>query len=226
MRLFLDIETLPADWDADTIAAKVRADVPANYKSDEAIAKWIAENGDKAHRATALDPLQGRILCIGYAFDEEPVRVAYSATGGAGALLDELYAAIRAHDGRAIARPIWVGHSIAGFDVPWIKMHALRLRHPLSDRIPFEKWGKGLDDTKEMASVTDPRNGRKLADLCRFFGIEGKGEGLDGSKVYDAWLNNEHEKISRYCAQDVAMTRDLYRVLVGAPAVLAVGGGG
>lgn len=211
-RFFLDIETLPAVMDDAEKAALVSA--PANYKDPEKIAAWIADNAESEYRKTSFDPLSGRLLCVGYAYGDEDVRVAYDASGE-GAIFDELHAALVNRQA-----PIWVGHSVAGFDLLWLKLHALKQRHPIAPLIPFAKWDKRVEDTKEMAAGPDPRNGRKLSDLARFFDIGEKGSGLDGSKVYDAWLAGEHERIAAYCAQDVALTRSLHRILKGESAAM------
>jgi hypothetical protein len=51
----------------------------------------------------------------------------------------------------------------------------------------------------------------KLADIAEFLGVGEKAEGLSGSEIYPAWLAGEHDRIRRYCAQDVELTRAIYR---------------
>ena len=77
MNIYLDIETRPTGQ-AD-IQEKLIAGIkpPGNYKSQEAITKWWAENGEAqksvAIMGTALDGLWGEICCIGFAIDDGPV---------------------------------------------------------------------------------------------------------------------------------------------------------
>jgi hypothetical protein len=39
---------------------------------------------------------------------------------------------------------------------------------------------------------------------------------MHGSKVYDAYLAGETQKVAEYCIQDVRSTRDVWRRLTGA----------
>lgn len=206
----IDIETLPADMPEADRLALVRDEVPANYKDPEKIRAWCEANADAAYRKTAFDAMRGRLLCIGYAVDDAPVRVAYDPTGtDTATLFDELHKALV-----DVRYPIWVGHNIAGFDLRWLKWHAWRIEHPIAGLIPFEKWGgKRVADTMSLWQGPDPKGWTKLGDIAAFLGIGGKGEGLDGSKVYDAWLAGEHDRIAAYCAQDVELTRRVYRVI-------------
>ena len=47
----------------------------------------------------------------------------------------------------------------------------------------------------------DRQNMTSMDKLCRIFGIEGKGD-MDGSQVYQAWLDNKHAEIKDYCLDD------------------------
>lgn len=203
----IDIETLPADWDDATKSAAARDAVPANYSKPDTIEKWVAENADAVHRRTALDPMAGRILCIGYAVGDGAARVAYDASGANTlALLDELHAAFI-----GLRSPVWIGHNLAGFDLPWLKRHAWRLGHPVSRLIPFTRFSPMVADTMLLWQGGDTRGHTKLSAIAEFLGVGSKAPGLDGSKVYDAWLEGQHDRIASYCAQDVELTRAIYR---------------
>jgi hypothetical protein len=49
-----------------------------------------------------------------------------------------------------------------------------------------------------------------LTKIAQFLGLGEKAEGLDGSKVYDAWRDGEHDRIRRYCAADVELVREIH----------------
>lgn len=213
MNLFIDIETLPAlHWTPEERIAHARRKVPANYSKPESIEKWVAENADEEWRKTALDWRYGSILCIGYAIDDGGVEV---ISADENTMLDDLRDAIRATGTRDSGYLIWIGHNILRFDLRWLMYTALRLNHPLAALIPFAKWDRRAVDTAALWSGPDPSGPAKLADIAEYLGIGAKGEGLDGSKVYDAWLAGEHERIARYCAQDVELTRAVYRRITG-----------
>jgi 3'-5' exonuclease len=76
MRLFLDIETIPALDPAvrDRIAATIRP--PSNMTKAETIARWEADEKpgaiETAWRRTALDAASGHVAVIGFALDDDP----------------------------------------------------------------------------------------------------------------------------------------------------------
>ena len=211
----IDIETLPADWTEEQKRAAARAAVPGNYSKPDTIEKWIAENVDDVHRRTSFDWRFCRVLCIGYAIDDETPGCVYSETAAPVPLLDGLYAVINRASGGLSGPMTFVGHNLARFDLPRLRLMAIKHRHPVARLLPAEKYSRFALDTMTMAGGTDPTMTPRLAHLAEYFGIEGKGEGLDGSKVYDAWLAGEHERIAAYCCQDVALTRSIYKLLTG-----------
>lgn len=209
--LYLDIETLPADLSPAHIRALAAGSVPANYKDPVKIEAWIEENADKAHRRTALDSMQGRILMVAWAIGDDPVRSVYlDNPNDPRPALDALHGALT---GSGL---VWTGHNIAGFDLPFLRHAAIRLRHPLAQRIPFARFSPAVADTMTLWAGTDARPEYvRLGDLAAFLGVGSKGEGLDGSKVYDAWLAGEHDRIRAYGMQDVDLVRDVHRAIVG-----------
>lgn len=208
MHLFLDIETLPADWTDEQKDAAAREAVPATHKKPETIDKWIAENRDEVHRKSAIDWRTCRVLCIGYAVDDDEPRCIYSETANPGAILDELDALLM----RLGRPPVWVGHSIAGFDIPRLRLMAARDGHDVLRRIPSAKWSKRIVDTQDRINGSDPRalGHVRLADVAAYLGVQVKSDGMGGDKVYDAWLAGEHNKIRRYCMEDVDATREVF----------------
>lgn len=209
MHLFLDIETLPADMDEAAKAALVADKVPANYKDPEKIAAWIAREADEVWRRTALDWELARVLCVGVAIDDEDPIVIYSETATPAVILDGLDAILGVLD-----RPTFIGHYVDTFDLPLLRMLAAEHDHPLIRLIPSEKWSPRVIDTAARAAGSNPKGIERpsLGKLCRKLGIAAKSD-LDGSKVYDAWLAGEHDKIRRYCAEDVVAAREVFRRL-------------
>jgi predicted PolB exonuclease-like 3'-5' exonuclease len=214
MFLYLDIETLPFARDEDRILELARASVPGNYKKQEAIDEWIEANKEEVYRKTSLDWRYARILSIGYALDDAAPEVIYMQDPTDVALrfaFDRLHSVVRTYR----QRPTWVAHNGGNFDVPMLYRNALRLRHPLASVVPWEKWGKGLDDTMEMWARTNPRDYTRIDDIAAFLGLPRKAAGLDGSKVYATWLAGEHDRIREYQAGDIVQLRDVHRTLRG-----------
>ena len=206
--IHIDIETLPGESrpDPETLTP------PSNYKSPEAIAKWRTENAEKVYRAQALDSMTGRILTIGYAIDDsDPVALTVGMT-----VETEAEALERLEDViDPLPRPIvWAGHNVRAFDLQWLWRRAIR--HDcarLAQTIPRERYSKNVIDSMELWAGPDYQARVSLDKVARFLGLGAKTEGMDGSKVFDFWQDGKLEEISEYCLQDVALARDVIRVL-------------
>ena len=101
----------------------------------------------------------------------------------------------------------------AGFDVRfmWQRSIILNVNPPKWWPINARPW-----DTQ---AILDPMtlwfgHGKfgKMDHLCQTVGIPGK-DGFDGSMVYDAFMNGEHQKIFEYCCDDVRKLRQLKKRL-------------
>jgi len=207
VNIYIDIETLPADWSDAQIEAHARQNVPGNYSKPETIEKWITDNADELHRRTALDGMHARLLCVGLAVgDDEPVDIIYSETVDIHELCDQLFDHLE-----NVLHPVFIGHNVAGFDLPMLRRFAWRAGHKRLARLfPSRPRSPQVIDTLDLWKGTDAHGkGIRLAQLAEFFGYPGKKEDLDGSQVYDAFLRGEHERIARYCAGDVELVRNL-----------------
>ena len=123
--IYVDIETIPAADPASVPAPKA----PSNYKDPDKIAAYIEAARSDAWLETSLDPLLGRILCIGWAIDDDPVSVAYNHSGDAKEEIIEAFAsAVRLARADDVVLT-WVGHNIAGFDLRWLYYRACRYGH-------------------------------------------------------------------------------------------------
>lgn len=223
MNVFLDIETLPTN-DPEVIAefsASITA--PAQYKKPESIEQWLVENREAALAEkiakTSFDGLYGRIACIAWAFDDGQV-LSTDATDSETDCLAEFFQSIRdypaiEYNGGTATQPLtFVGHNIAGFDIPFIKHRAIILgvTPPSSFRMAMSArpWGSEVADTMLMWSQ-DREKRASMDKLCRAFGIPGKGE-FDGSMVAATWTADPKKVIS-YCTDDVRRTREIYKRL-------------
>lgn len=214
MRVFIDIETIPAAWTPEQIDAAAAEAVPSNYSKPDTIAKWIAENRDQVHAKTALDWRWARILCVGVAKGPSPAQTYYNEQAndeGLAAVFDVLVSILR--EASRDDDLVLVGHNLHGFDLPMLWRHACRLRHPLAHVLPAHRphVAKRTADTMDLWKSSDFNSKwSKLDDIARFLGIEGKADGWDGSKVWPAYQAGEHDAIRAYCARDVELTREVY----------------
>lgn len=208
--LYLDIETIPADWNDEQIDAHAKASVPGNYSKPESIAKWIEENRIEQWSRTALDWRHARICAIGWVVEvghdvRERVCVKLDEHGER-KMLAELCGVIDMYDPEII-----VGHNIVGFDLPRLHIAAARSYQPLARRIAEYRGARhAVQDTMRLAMGAERC---KLADLAAALGLEGKSG--DGSQVHDLWLAGRKDEIAAYCLQDVEVTRSVYWSLMG-----------
>jgi hypothetical protein len=228
MHIFLDIETIPAQGAGvrEEIAAGIAP--PGNYKKAETIAEWEREQKpalvEEAWRRTALDGALGQIACAALAIGDAPP-VAFYAEDWARAepgILRHLFAAIRAaHDAARhsanLARPVLVGHNIAGFDLRFLFQRAVLHGIEPPAVIPFQArpWDDCIFDT--MSAWAGHGNRVALDKLCRALSVPGKGseigEEIDGSKVWDFVADGRIAEVAEYCKGDVERVRAVFRRL-------------
>lgn len=214
MNIILDIETLPtADPTVrDQLAARIKPS--AAMKKAETIAKWEAEEKpaaiDEAVAKTALDGTYGRLAVLGLMFDDEPLAI--DATCGTEKWM--LESLMRQIDKRVTAssRPLWIGHNIHGFDLPFLWKRCVIHQVRPSPWLPFgvKAWSERIADT--MLMWDDSRERRISLDaLCRVLGVTTPKGDLDGSKVAEAWNAGRHEDVIAYCMADVDATRKCWK---------------
>lgn len=212
-QITIDIETIPGP--VMTSIDELMEKAPASYKKPESIRAWAEENQMEQYRKQALDSMQGEILAVGWAYNDDEPRCHIRING-----MDEesLLTLVEADLMRIVntykgVTPVWVGHNVKCFDLPWMWRKCLKYRlYDLARAIPRGRYPKDVDDTMEMWA-TDYKDHISLSKIASFLGIEGKTNGLDGSNVYDAWRACEYDRIAEYCKGDVALTRNIHRII-------------
>ena len=209
--LFLDIETIPCENPADVPPVKA----PSNYKDPEKIAAYIAEHAADAHRSTSLDPLLGRILCIGYAVDGQPVECTpIESFADEAVILCKLDEVVRI---MAANGPIhFCGHNLAAFDLPFLWLRAVKYGfHDLARRLPYHQYQRPYLLDTMIAAGGPSRDRFSLDKLARYFGIGAKSEGISGREIWEAYKAGRAAEIAEYCKHDVDLTRKLFNKIEG-----------
>jgi hypothetical protein len=213
---------------------------PANLKKAESIQAWWDNESDQAvqeaWRKQSLDGgTQGEIISIACCTDDGREWVRCRAPGEfEPELLGEFFNVIDAWTiqdaealfphGRAGEFPIdahrVVAHN-AAFDLGflWRRATVHRLVRPRWLPGPSARAGKDHECTMMLWSGFGGRV--SLDALCRALGVESPKSDLDGSRVFDAWLAGEHERIARYNLADAKACREVFHRLVGVPGALA-----
>jgi hypothetical protein len=198
-KIFLDIETIPPEKCAPAICDKVQ-----NCTEEE-------------YRRLSLDPEYCRILCVALIIEEND-RVTHRGTLGR----DRQSLNFHLDEARTL-RAFWnlvrgfdpykdliVGWNVLDFDLhamcmrsvihqvkPTIDLRFQRFRdHPIYDVMwEFEHWRRRLS----------------LDEAAKVLGLQtSKTDGIDGSRVYDLFLEGRHKEICDYALRDTELTRAIY----------------
>lgn len=210
--IFFDIETLPTN--DEQVIADLAAGIkpPAQYKKQESIDQWMAENRDIALAEliakTSFSGMHGRVACISWAYSDDAV----CATAKEMSEEDSIrlfFEDIEENFNTSLTQ--MCGHNIKAFDLQFLKHRSiiLGIRPPrcVHHAMNCSIYDDFINDT--MFMWTGDRNKYVSLDaLCRAFGIEGKGD-FDGSMVAETWDLNP-QKVIDYCKSDVLKTREVY----------------
>ncbi len=243
MRLLIDIETVPEDAEPGMTAPppecwryafEAQPEARRKRLTGRGINSWtsaltapsaelseLAADLRAVHdaawerlRAASLDPMRGRVLCLGIAEDDRDAEV---WTGEEVEILSRL-------SGLAASlslgpNPEWrlVVHN-AGFDLPFLAARAIRhgydrlageLHEPLA-----KPWDRFVTDTATAWPVTTYAGRRtgsaRLDDVARHLGIDRAANPIDGSQVLDRYLAGDLEAIVAHCRDDVRVLRLVY----------------
>lgn len=214
MKLFFDLETIQTQKPEfiDDIAKNITH--PKTMKKAETIENWEKHQKqdavDEAVSKTVFDGGQGEIITFGFAIDnEDPISIQRNSNISERDLLENVNANFKDLD----FQPLWIGHNICGFDLRYLWKRFIVNGIKPAIKIPFDAkpWSATVYDT--MFEWAGTGNDKKSMDfVCKALGLEGK-TGMDGSMVYQAWLDGKYAEIAKYCEHDVERTRQIYKRL-------------
>lgn len=224
--IFLDIETAPSQRAdiRDELASTIKP--PGTLKKAESIAAWERDEKpaaiEDAYLKTGLDGTWGRIVCIGWAFDDgetDSVCIEDLSEAEEKRTLEEFFTIVhQAHSGSSGQRPVIVGHNHAQFDLPflWKRSVVNNVKPPFWWPKSPKPWSDAIFDT--MTQWAGDRDRISLDRLCRVLGIAGKGDGPTGADVWPMVQAGRFDDIAEYCREDVERTRAIYKRLTFAEA--------
>jgi hypothetical protein len=210
MILNFDIESLPTD-DESVIAEFEKAiKPPATHKKQETIDAWMLDNKESALKElvakTSFDGMYGRVACIAWSIDDEPV----FASGAEYSEIEAIKLFYDFIDAECKNNVSFCGHNIAGFDLPFLKHRSiiLGIKPPilLHNAMNAKPWDSCIADTMNL---WDSKKMVGLAKICKAFKIEDDDD-MDGSMVADMWKHSP-ERVIQYCKNDVELTRKVYK---------------
>ncbi|HEX8974130.1 MAG TPA: ribonuclease H-like domain-containing protein [Patescibacteria group bacterium] len=206
-KLFLDIETLPASQDSHEA---LRHLFEKKKKENETFEDFVAR--------TNFDGAFGRILCIGYAVDDEESQVFHNEDERETlkqfwGLVDELSATPRNWQ-YPDYELLFVGHNVMDFDLRFIYQRSIVLGVKPAYDINFARYRSYpiFDTMKEWVKWANSSVG--LEYLALALGIPSPKEGIDGSQVAAFYEAGKVKDILEYCKRDVDTTRAVYKRMV------------
>ena len=204
IKLFLDIETIPAPESFKDELAKEIQPVDLN---PETIQKW-EKKIEEEYLNTSFNGGFGRILCIGY-IRETPTGIKREVIKGDEAdILREFWKVARDAD-------LFIGHNILDFDLKFIFKRSVVHKIKPAREISFARYRSSpVYDTMQEWRKWDTREKMiSLDKLAKVLGLPSSKGVLDGSKVYPFYKQGRLEEIYRYCMEDVELTREIYNRL-------------
>lgn len=198
MTIFFDLETIPAD---EAIVDLVREQFERRSARPSTYPKKEITFEEYLH-GTSLDPNFGRILCIGYAIDDQPALITHGDSEKE--ILEEFWKIAKGADHI-------VGHNAVAFDVPFLwKRSVLNGVKPTLDLMNPDL----VHDTMLLWDMSMPRKHTSLDLVSKLLGIPSSKGQMHGGEVYDYYRTGRLQEIYDYCQRDVVATRAVYRKLI------------
>ncbi len=198
-KLFLDIETIPADESQHGVLEEI-------YEYKKSKGKKVTDDFESYLIQTNFDGAFGRILCIGLAVNDEPIK---ALTGDEKEILKNFWEEARDAN-------LFVGHTIFDFDMRFIYQRSIVLGVKPTQDLSFARYRSNpIFDTMYEWSKWDTHSKISLDTLTRAMGIASPKEGgIDGSKVFDYYKAGKLDEIYEYCKADVEAVRQVYKKMV------------
>lgn len=198
-KLFLDIETLPAEEEKHGILKEI-------YEGRREKGKKTADSFDEFLVQTTFDGSFGRILCMSLALDDEPIKCLFGAEKD---ILKNFWEVARGAD-------LFIGHNIFDFDLRFILQRSIILGVRPTKELSFIRYRNNpIFDTMYEWSKWNMQDKIGLDKLAKALGIKSSKEGgLDGSKVHEYFKKGRLREIYDYCNADVEATRAIYKRMI------------
>lgn len=204
-KLFLDIETLPAGEESQAMLKLLYAKKTAK-KTAAVNGEVASEDFEQYLLKTSFDGAFGRILCIGYALNDNPTEVLYNENSEKETLRQFWELASRAD--------LFIGHNVMDFDLRFIYQRSIVNGVVPTKEISFARYRNYpiFDTMKEWVKWSFGTVG--LESLALALGIPSPKEGIDGSQVYEFYQKGKVSEILEYCKRDVETTREVYKRII------------
>ncbi|PIP26153.1 MAG: ribonuclease H [Candidatus Moranbacteria bacterium CG_4_9_14_3_um_filter_40_7] len=213
-KLYLDIETLPAG-EKNHEALKYLFEKKKINKNKKENCEKIGDF-EQYLLSTSFDGAFGRILCIAYAIDNQPIEcLCYDKDEAR--LLKEFWEIVS-----SISSPSYnpnypdhgvqfIGHNVMDFDLRFIYQRSIVNKIKPAYDLSFARYRSYpiFDTMKEWIQWGQGNVG--LEHIALALGIPTPKDGIDGSQVFDFYQQGKIPEIAKYCRRDVEATRAIYK---------------
>jgi predicted PolB exonuclease-like 3'-5' exonuclease len=215
-RLFLDIETIPADESChETLRTLYEKKKAKKGKKEECEDQ---SDFEQFLLSTSFDGSFGRILCIAYAIDDDPVQYLFN-NGDEAKMLKEFWKLVesisfippRGNSWQPDYGVQFIGHNVMDFDLRFIYQRSIINKVKPAYNLNFARYKEYpiYDTMKEWVKWSMGAVG--LEHLAFALGIPTPKDGIDGSQVFDFYKAGKVKEICEYCMRDVEATRAVYK---------------
>ncbi len=194
-KLFLDIETVPAEKEKHGILREIYQKKIDDGKKVIGFEDFVA--------LTSFDGAFGRIACISYAINDEPTQ---SLFGNEKEILEKFWDIAKDID-------LFVGFNIMDFDLRFIYQRSVVFGVKPSRELSFRRYANSpIYDVMYEWVKWNTREFITLDKLAKALGFESsKGGEVEGKNVAKAFEKGRIKEICDYCEKDVELTRKIYK---------------
>jgi DNA polymerase elongation subunit (family B) len=221
--IIIDIETVPLykHWNDVPLALQKHWIHKMQFMHLDAL--QLADPGAVYAERAGIYAEFGKIVCIGLGAMQEQdghtfVRLKSIADQDEAQLLQDFVLLIQ-HIATQKQRIIFAGHNIKEFDIPYIcrRMVVQGIALPQALQLSgMRPWQIPHQDTLELWRFGDYKHYISLDLLAQILDVPSSKSDMDGSQVaYMYWEEQDMDRISRYCLQDVYTTTLVYLKLTG-----------
>lgn len=195
-KIFLDIETLPAEKSKHAILKDI-------YEGKKEKGKKVSDTFDEFITQTTFDGAFGRILCISYAVNDGQIQCLY---GDEKEILKNFWEIAKDAD-------LFIGHNLFDFDLRFIYQRSVILGIRPTKELSFARYRNSpVYDVMHEWTGWNLYNKISLDKLAKALNIKSsKDDGMDGSKVHEYFEKGRLQEIYTYCNADVEATRAIYK---------------
>lgn len=205
--------------DPEKIADAMAKKHAAIAEQVDAVKVEAAEKLEKAYRDTSLNGGYGHVAVCSLQFgDGEPFAIYRRDWKADDAELDILQRINNALDQHCQHHrgQLLIGHNIIGFDRKFLRqrgiIRGIRMHRLISAEV--KPWDKDMVYDTMTGWTGDPRERIGMDALCEILGLPGKGDDIDGSRVWDYIAAGRIDEVAAYCDDDVRRTYAIYQRLM------------